>query len=64
MLSFIISSIFFHLEIAELKKNLQDLKRNLSALRESSVGQNALLLRRKEYPTKEASNVQRNSSLI
>ena len=37
-----------HEEISELKKNLQDLKRNLSAFRDSSVGQNSSVLIREE----------------
>ena len=35
-------------EISELKKNQQELKRNLSALREPSVGQDSSLLIREE----------------
>ena len=41
-----------HEEILELEKNLEDLKRNLSALRESSVGKKfcVILGKKDSYP--------------
>ena len=43
-------------EISELKKNQQELKRNLSALRKPSVGQNSSLLIREENSMIEVSS--------
>ena len=45
-----------HEEISELKKNQQELKRNLSALRKPSVGQNSSILIREENSTMEFSS--------
>ena len=54
LINVFLSSI--HEEISELKKNQQELKRNLSALRKPSVGQNSSLLIKEENSMMEFSS--------